>query len=125
MAETYQVTLSLTYRNESGRKLLSGVIPAQQAGVSDVKTTQTIASTPTLLEVGEEITDAGLLVCLIKNLDRDRTVTVYSDNGSTVLDTISPQSVLLVEPEGEYIPYVAASSRTVEIEFLAVSVPPP
>jgi hypothetical protein len=125
MAETYHVTLGVTYKNASGRKFLSGVTPTQQAGVIDVKTTQTITSTPTLLAVGDEITAAGLLVCLIKNLDRALTVTAYSDNGSTVLDTIPPESVLLLEPNGAYVPYVKSNLSTAEIEFLAVSVPPP
>jgi hypothetical protein len=124
MAETLTVSTTLTYRNATGSKTLGGTTTTEDAGVHFCQETQAVGTSAELLDVGTDVTAAGLQKVIIRNLDANNFITVYSDNGTTSIGIVEAGESHIFTPAGDYVPYVKADTAAVNIEFLGVSVPP-
>jgi hypothetical protein len=116
---SYKITSTLSVTDALGTISLGGVTaPKTDCGVDNTFETQVVGTAAELLDVGTEITAAGLKVTCIHNMDENNFVTVYSDNGTTVIIVVPAGEARIVEPDGEYIPYVKADTASVRIKHL-------
>lgn len=124
MAASYRIATTLTVTDAVGSISLGGTTASKtDCGEDNVFETQLVGTAAELLDVGTEITAADCRIVAIRNRDATNFVTVYSDNGTTVVVVIPAGETRLIEPNGEYIPYVKADTAECRIKFLAVAMP--
>jgi hypothetical protein len=122
---TSKISSTLTYTNATGSKSLGGVTTRAVADTGDhfAQETQVVGTSAELLDVGTDVTAAGLEIVLIRNLDENNFVTVYKDNGTTSIGIVPAGESQIFTPDGAYVPYVKADTANVTIEFLAIASP--
>ena len=122
MAATYKISTTLTVTDAVGATSLGGTTTAKvDCGDDNVFETQLIGTAAELLDIGAEVTAAGVRITSIRNMDETNFVTVYSDNGTTVLVKIPAGEVRIIEPDGEFVPYLKADTSPVRIKHLSVA----
>jgi hypothetical protein len=89
--------------------------------VRRIKTQQIGPNSAVQLEVGAAIELVGVRICCIVNTSTSQRITVCSDAGSTVVDFIRPGEARILEPSGDYIPFLKSQTSQVTVKHLAVA----